>query len=217
LLKAEALRLGDRYLNEAVLAFGLCPWAEPSLRAGKVGRHVLTQAAPAPTACLPVIDAWAAEPSPAPVVASAIATAPTSAPLAVEVGLLILPCYAGGRASFDAFAERVRRADRARLPAGAAPVFMLAAFHPDGADRFVGPHQLVSFLRRSPDPLLQFVRADLLDRVKTAQPTVSDGIAERNHAALVGAEALRFDGIVRAIRADRDASYARLGLAPRVA
>jgi hypothetical protein len=190
------LRLCDRYIDEAVLAFHLCPWAEPALRAGRVGRAVLTQAAPAPTDCLPVIDRWSAAVAPA-----------------VEVGLLILPRYAADRAAFDAFAERVRRADRARLPVGAHPVFMVAAFHPVGADRFTGPHQLVSFLRRAPDPFLQLVRADLLDRVKTAQPTASDEITERNHDALqAGGEASRFDAVVRAIRADRDATYARLGL-----
>ena len=31
----------------------------------------------------------------------------------------------------------------------------------------MGPHQLVSFLRRSPDPLLQLVRADRLEKAKS--------------------------------------------------
>lgn len=195
----EALRLCDRYVTEAILPFGLCPWAEPAWRAGRVGRGVLMEATPAASDCLPFIDVWASPP--------AAAAAP-----AVEVALLILPRFSGGRAAFDAFAERVRRVDRERLATGAPPTFMIAAFHPLGAERFSGPHQLVSFLRRSPDPLLQLVRADLLDRMKTAQPSISEEIAHRNHAALVGSELDRFDGIVRAIRADRDTTYARLGI-----
>ena len=199
-LRREALRLCDRYLNEVVLGFGLCPWAEPALTAGRVGRAVCLSPAPTPADCVPFIDRFA-----------------TSSEPAVDIGLLIFPRHAGGWAAFDAFAERVRRIDRERTPPGAAPTFLVAAFHPGGAETFTGPHQLVSLLRRSPDPLLQFVRADVIDRVKAKQPEVSDEIARRNHDALAGANAERLAALMRAIRAigaDRDASYARLDLNP---
>lgn len=191
----EALRLCDRYVREVVLPFGLCPWAEGVLRAGTLARHVLPGRSPTPADCLPIVDAWSSS--------------------AVEVGFIVLPLRAGGPGSFDSFAEAVRRADRARRPRDQPPPFVVAAFHPDGAETFSGPHQLVSFLRRTPDPLLQLVRAELLDRVRTASSGVSEQIAERNFAALrEPAAAARFDAIVRELRADRDRAYARLGVWP---
>lgn len=199
-LRREALRLCDRYIQEVVLAFGLCPWAEPSLRTGTVATQVLTRAEPTPSDCLPLIDEWAARDG-------------REGSAEVAVGLLVIPRFTGHRAAFDAFAEGVRRADRARRAVGAARPFVMAAFHPEGPSRFAGPHQLVSFLRRSPDPLLQLVRAELLDRVRSAAADVSDGIAARNHGALtMPGETARFEATIRALRADRDDSYARIGV-----
>jgi hypothetical protein len=198
-LRREALRLCDRYIDEVVLAFGLCPWAAPSLRAGTVAREALTNAAPVPTDCLAIVDRW-----------EAVGGAPP-----VAVALLVIPRFAGSRAAFDAFAEGVRRADRARRPAGAAPPFVIAAFHPAGPGQFAGPHQLVSFLRRSPDPLLQLVRAELLAGVKAAGSggDVSNDVALRNHATLTTTgQTARFEAVIRALRADRDETYARLGI-----
>lgn len=198
-LEREALRLCDRYVREVVLGFGLCPWAEPALRAGRVGRAVCATAAPAPEDCLPFFDRFAAAVGPP-----------------VDIGLLVFPRHTGGWAAFDAFAERVRRADQRRCAAaGSAPVFLVAAFHPEGAEAFSGPHQMVSFLRRTPDPMLQLVRAEIIDGLKDNQPTASDDVARRNHQNLTGpaGEASHLDAAVRAIRADRDATYARLGIA----
>jgi len=186
------LRLCDRYVEEVVVGFGLCPWAAPVVRAGRVARYVVTEAAPAPAACLPVIDAWEVDGR-------------------VTIGLLVLPRFAGTRGAFDRFAEEVRRADRARR--AGAPPFVVAAFHPEGLTAFAGPPQLVSFLRRTPDPMLQFVRADLLAGVLAAGPDVSGQVAAHNHATLTGpGQTARFDAVIRALRADRDATYARLGL-----
>ncbi len=210
----EALRLCDRYVREVVLDFGLCPWAEPVLRTGRVGRAVCLSPEPTSTECLPFFDRFAA------------ASAPP-----VDIGLLVFPRHTGGWASFDAFAERVRRADRQRWASPATSVFLVAAFHPDGVETFTAAHQMVSFLRRTPDPMLQLVRAEIIDRLKENQPTVSDDVARRNYDAL-GARAAgavprdapggagrldppggasRLDAVVRAIRADRDTTYARLG------
>lgn len=174
------------------MGFGLCPWAVPALRGGRVARAVVTAPSPAPDSCLPIIDEW-------------------EAAARVSIGLLVLPRFAGTRGAFDGFAERVRRQDRARR--AGEPAFMVAAFHPDGLATFAGRHQLVSFLRRSPDPLLQFVRADALAAVKVGGADVSDGVAAHNHAALsVPGQTERFAAVIRALRADRDAAYARLGV-----
>ena len=195
-LVREALRLNDRYVREVVLAFGLCPWADGVLRAGGLARRVLSERSPTPAACLPIIDAW-------------------SGGAGIDIGFIIFPLRAGSSGSFDSFAEAVRRADRARRPREQPSPFVIAAFHPEGAQRFDGPHQLVSFVRRTPDPLLQLVRADLLDRVKTAAPGVSEQIGERNFATLRDpAATARFDAVVRDIRADRDRAYAALGALP---
>lgn len=214
-LVVEALRLCDRYVNEIVLAFGLCPWAEGVVRSGALGRWVLPAPDPSPRDCLAAIDAWtmtsvapAGEGDPA-----ATGPRPEGSRPEVEVGFVILPRRAGSRGSFDSFAEAVRRVDRARRAPGEAVPFVIAAFHPEGARTFTAPPQLVSFLRRTPDPTLQLVRADLLDRVKTVAPAVSDQIAVRNFATLADAAATaRFEDVVHLIRADRDAAYARLGL-----
>jgi len=186
----EALRLNDRYVREVVLQFGLCPWADGVLREGELARRVLPGRDPAPADCLPIIDDWG-----------------QGAP--VDIGFIILPLRGGSSGSFDSFAEAVRRADRARRTRERPSPFVIAAFHPEGAQRFEGPHQLVSFVRRTPDPLLQLVRAELLDRVQTAAPGVSEQIAARNFATLRDpVVTARFDAVVRDIRADRDRTYA---------
>jgi len=193
-LRREALRLCDRYVEEVVVRFGLCPWAVPALRGGRVAREVVTAPSPAPEACLPIVDAWQADGR-------------------VSIGLLVLPRFAGTRGAFDGFAEKVRRADRARAAGEPAGTFMVAAFHPEGLATFAGPHQLVSFLRRTPDPLLQFVRSDALAAVKTGDADVSAGVAAHNHAALSAPGQMeRFQAVIRDLRADREATYARLGL-----
>jgi hypothetical protein len=195
LLEREALRLCDRYVEEVVLAFGLCPWAEPAFRGGHVRRAVCLGATPAAEDALPFME-------------EAEAAAGT------EIALVIFPRFARGWGAFDAFAERVRRADRARRrPPGAPPAFLVAAFHPDGATHIAGPHQMVSFLRRSPDPMLQLVRAETLDRIKAARPTASADVTMGNHRALgASGAAARVEVAVRAIHADRDETYARLGI-----
>jgi len=199
-LERECLRLCERYVAELVLEFGLCPWAEGVLRGGTLARCVLLDARPSPADVLPIIDAWAGQGDPTSEVEVGF----------VEVGFVIVPRHAGGRGAFDSFAEAIRRADRARRPVGAPAPFMIAVFHPQGLERFAGPHQLVSFLRRSPDPLLQLVRADRLDKVKRGPGDVSQQIAERNHAAMTEAEAARFNAIVRSIHDDRERAYQRL-------
>ena len=203
----EALRLCDRYVSEVVLAFGLCPWAEGVLRAGGLARRVLPGRNPLPAECLPIIDEWSGD--------RTTAGGGGADRAAIDIGFIILPLRAGSSGSFDSFAEAVRRVDRARRTREQPPPFVIAAFHPEGAQRFEGPHQLVSFVRRTPDPLLQLVRAELLDRVKIAAPGVSEQIAERNFATLRDpAATARFDAAVRDIRADRDRTYAALGAAP---
>lgn len=196
-LRAEALRLNTRYVNEVVLAWDLCPWAEKAFASGQVRQEVSLAEAPASTDVLPFLDALVAAPE-------------------VAIGLYILPRFATRPAQFDAFAERVRRADHARRPDAAAsppaPEFLIAAFHPDAADMFTTPPQLVSFVRRTPDPTLQLVRTSVLRRATGEGPRVSDDVTRRNFETVRGRGAEALDAVLREIRRDRDETYARLGV-----
>jgi hypothetical protein len=193
-LRGEALRLNDRYLREVVLAFGLCPWADRTIATGGLRRAVIADVAPDAAAALPFIDEMER--------AGADAAA---------IGRHIFPRAALDAAAFDRFTERQRPAHRARRPAAAGPApFVMAAFHPDAAAAFDGPHQLVSFLRRTPDPTIQLVRLDLLERARAGRPGISDEIARQNHATVAARGVAAVDDVVRAIRGDRDGSYAAL-------
>jgi hypothetical protein len=180
------MRVNARYLEEVVLGWGLCPWAERAIRDGQVRRRALVDERPDVATVLAVVDELAADPDAA-------------------IGLLIFPRCGLRSAAFDTFAEQVRRGDRART----APVFLIAAFHPFGADRFRSPPELVSFARRTPDPTLQLVRASRLDRLA---PGASDQVGRQNFAAVGARGAAVLDALLRDIRRDRDESYARLGL-----
>jgi hypothetical protein len=202
-LCAEAVRLNSRYVREVVLGWNLCPWAEKALSDGQVRQRVLLDERPAPEAALPFLDELAADAD-------------------VAIGLLIFPRLATAAPAFDAFAERVRRADHARRPDAAtsppAPAFLVAAFHPmagaeaGAPDSFKTPPQLVSFLRRTPDPTLQLVRTSVLRRATGEGRSVSDQVTQRNYDAVTERGAAALDAVLRDIRRDRDETYARLGV-----
>jgi len=198
LVVVEALRLNSRYVDEVVLAFDLCPWAAKAWAEGQVRQHVILDAAPTPEGVLPFLDALDAQPD-------------------VAIGLVIFPRLETRAAAFDAFAERVRRADHARRPNAAteppAPAFLIAAFHPRSVapETFATPPQLVSFLRRTPDPTLQLVRTTVLRRATGEGTAVSDDVTRRNFASAGARGGAAVDAVLRDIRRDRDESYARLG------
>jgi hypothetical protein len=184
---AESLRRNARYVEEVVIGWNLCPWAARAWRAGEVARRVLVDETLEPSATLAFIDELGATP-------------------ALSIGLAIFPCATVTDAAFASFAERVRRADRARrAPDDEAP-FLLAAFHPDscpGAD-FEDPAQLVAFVRRAPDPTLQLVRASLVDALCRDGRDVSGDIARDNFATVVARDPAALGALLDGIRRDRD-------------
>ena len=115
----------------------------------------------------------------------------------------------------------------ARIPAAG-----VAEFHPDATIDLATPARLVPFLRRSPDPLLQLVPLELLDRVRAhtavvditeqaqmlgglAAPLrgdIADTLAETNHTRVI-AEREAIAAILDDIAADRRRSYPRVGIA----
>jgi len=191
-LRLEGLRLNDRYLHEAVVAFGLCPWAERAISGGELRRFVAADEQPSLAVALGFIDELARAGS------------------AVSVAMLIFAGATVASPAFDRFTEEVRRADRERCRAEGRKDFVMAAFHPDAATSFGNPYQLVSFLRRTPDPTIQLVRAEILEPMRAARPSLSDDIAQQNFARVSAEGPDRLDAVLRDIRRDRDQSYATL-------
>jgi hypothetical protein len=219
-LTRECLRLSDRYVQEVVLAFGLCPWAEPALRAGQVRRRVCLRAAPSDGALDEAIGEIVVEPLVEVIgeVLSFIDELEAMETPTVEIGLLLFPRFAAGWAAFDAFGERVRRADRARRAPTIMPTFLVATFHPQGVDSLTHRNQLLSFIRRSPDPMLQLVRASTVYDLKDRHPDISDEVAHRNWTTLAktvdgrSANAEALAQAVHAIHHDRATCYGALAL-----
>ncbi|HVY38809.1 MAG TPA: DUF1415 family protein [Polyangia bacterium] len=200
----EALRLNARYIEEVVIGWGLCPWAAQAWRTGAVRRRVLLDPAPDPAPVLEVI-AQLDEPR-APDAPRGRDPAPQAA-----IGLVIWPRLALDAAAFASAAEQIRRADRARRPPGAAPPFLIAAFHPDlRPEPPADAASLVPFIRRTPDPTLQLVRTSLLDALAGGGRDVSAEIAAANFVTVAARTPAALDQTLADIRRDRDDSYRRL-------
>ncbi len=180
-LVAEALRLNTRYVEEVVIGWELCPWAARAWIDGQVVQRVFAGDALDAHPVAALIDDLTAKPDAA-------------------IGLAIFPRVACAVGAWESFAERVRRTH------GASP-FLVAAFHPDyrAPDGVLDAARLVPFIRRTPDPTLQLVRASLIDRL---QGQVSADVARANFAAVTARGLDGLDALLTDIRRDRDASYA---------
>jgi hypothetical protein len=185
-LATDALRANARYVEEVVIGWDLCPWAARAWQAGQVRQRVFVEAGPEVDPVLAFIDELCATP-------------------ALAIGLAIFPGTPLPDAAFGTFAERVRRADRARRPAGVRAPFLLAAFHPDsgrGAD-LGDAGRLVSFIRRTPDPTLQLVRASLVEALSREGRDVSADIARDNLATVTARDPRALGALLDDIRGDR--------------
>jgi len=143
----RVLARNDRYLREFVEALHLCPYAKRCREEGKLQRRVIRRREEA-LAAIREIEAMPAD--------------------AVEVALLIFPEEpADGEESaraFEAFCAELREQMFASHP-GQAP-FYCVAFHPALPRDLLDANRAVRFIRRSPDPTLQLVRASILVRVR---------------------------------------------------
>jgi hypothetical protein len=204
--------LHRRYQTEIVEAYRLCPWAERAIADGRVREAVILQESGGEVEpSLAAIDSWVDDPT-------------------ADVAFAIYPRLALGRQEFHEFAARVRSADTARHELGAVP-FVFAAFHPEADPDMGDPERLIPFLRRTPDPTLQFLRASALDGIRsgasqgtqfldiasldavlsgTAQPPLRERVARANMATAerCGIAALRRH--LDDIRRDRDETYGAL-------
>jgi hypothetical protein len=199
---AEVRRLLDRYLVEIVEAHDLCPWARSARTGGELAVDILWGT--------PALEDWLAS-------ARALLARP-----ATRVAMVVAPELAATPAGLRA----IRDAVAVRMPDAG-----IAEFHPDAAFDAATPARLVPFLRRSPDPMLQLVPLELLDRVRAypavvdlaaqaqilggiADPPrgdVADTIAADNHARVLASEA-QITAVLDDIAADRRRSYARAGI-----
>jgi hypothetical protein len=210
---AEVLRVHTRYAVEVVEAFNLCPFARHARVHQRVRHVVLLQHDTSVAATLAAIDEL------------------VSGPPAIEIAQFIYPNLAVTPRELDWFLNAVREAEQARRPGE--PVFVMAAFHPDGALDLRSPERLVAFLRRTPDPTLQLLRfarlqqmredgargtsfvdphtlsLDDLLRAPPPAPDLTERIARDNHQTVQRVGVARLEAIFADIRADRERSYAR--------
>jgi len=201
---AEVRRLLDRYVVEVVETYNLCPWARAARTGAEISVAVLWGERPS-------IDEWVET-------ALELLSRPTT-----RVAMIAAP-----ECSLTPDKLRVDREQVARRTEMAG----VADFHPDAELDMATPARLVPFVRRTPDPLLQFVPLKILDSVRahSAPPTLSeqalalggiaytgwedigDRIAETNH------ERVQLDGeamtrVLDDIAADRRRSYPAVGIA----
>lgn len=192
----------------------LCPWADRARAENRVKEHVLTIRAPDEAAPLEAILKLSKDPN-------------------VEIGLLLLPLLEVTQPALERFVSRLVDADAERRALGAAP-FAMAAFHPDASADLSSAERLVPFIRRTPDPTIQLVRCDALDRVREgfnegtqfvdlralstlgAPPETTlplrERIARANLKTVERLGAAEVERRLAAIRRDRNETYHRLGL-----
>jgi hypothetical protein len=145
-LRREAVRLYRRYQSEVVEALTLCPWAERARLEGQVREEVVLASELDAEPVLAAIDVLARDAS-------------------VQIGLVLFPRLRVGFEAFERFVSHIVTKDAERRELGTAP-FALAAFHPDARADLGDPERLIPFLRKTPDPTIQLVRYDALERVR---------------------------------------------------
>jgi hypothetical protein len=136
----------DAYLHRFVEALHMCPFARRCREEGKLFRRVLLASDDA-LAAIREVEAMPAA--------------------AVEVALLIFPEAATGSLQsardFEAFCAGLREQ---MSSSGTSQTFYCVGFHPDLSRDLADAHRAVQFIRRSPDPTLQLVRASVLRAVR---------------------------------------------------
>ena len=219
---AAALARNDRYIREFVEALTLCPYARRTRESGRLHRVVLLEEGGVPGT--PGFEAAAAALDRA---FEEVERLPADS---VEVALVILPALVPGLAhgveaarAFEALLAAARSLMQARHPNGDTP-FYCVPFHPDFAADISDEHRAVRFIRRSPDPTVQLVRASVLRAVRgsgsmeyvdtsglsaaelmtvAAPIPVSDRIAQANLRTLRQESPDKLQALLEKMRADR--------------
>lgn len=211
-VEREVLRVNDRYLDEVVDRFSLCPWADRARREGQVKSWVFTQDSPE------IFE-------PSLVALSDLAALPT-----VEVGLYLYPFVGLSRLEFEHFVRRLRALEGGRHELGTEP-FAMAAFHPEAEPHLEDPERLIPYLRRSPYPTIQVIRRSALERVRGGEegtqywdlehiashglrhPTpvpLRERVARANLKTVLEVGVGTVEAAVQAVLDDRDRTHVRL-------
>lgn len=163
-------RVHDRYLVEVVEELGLCPFARRSRELGRVHRPLV------------YIGTTPADPQRMADTIAAISTRHADAEIILLTFVVVEAPHPWHDAEgFAAFTPDVRQA----YDALGAPRMFMVPFHRgfaacDGGPRGPTPEGLVPMLRRSPDPVIQCVRAEVLERVRAqVQATARERLRER--------------------------------------
>lgn len=194
--------LHARYVQEVVEDLGLCPFARKCRELGRLHRPTFF-APPSPhEAARRLADVVAAHPDVEVVLLTFVTrgavpgTPPAPSPVERQFA---------DTERFDEFVKEVRDvyAGLPRVPAR----FYMVAFHPAytraESRRPLTPDSLVPLLRRTPDPVIQCIRADLLDQIRRQAQSVAEA-RFREEMARLGPEFLIL--AERAIQADPELS-----------
>jgi hypothetical protein len=143
----------DRWLVEVVEEMNLCPFARKSREQGRVARPILRD-----------LHQMSSPAYSADAIAEALTTTPE-----VEIILLTYPVPdTHPWRAIDAFDTHVAAVRDAWAERGGTSFYMVA-FHPEAREpttRSLTADSLVPLLRRTPDPVIQCVRADMLDALR---------------------------------------------------
>jgi hypothetical protein len=221
LQKREVRRILDRYLIEVVEQFGLCPWARAARENGEVAIDIIVGSAKTARRGHYGDDGLAAATEQRALAAGAALLALST----TKIGIVVV---------VDAQCDRIALRELRTKATAAQKIAGVADFHPDAEPDFATPARLVSFIRRAPDPFLQFVPFAVIDGVRGGVQTVDlaaqiallankgnvaaprqdigDVIAARNHERLAPDRGAEMLAVLDDINADRERSYARVGL-----
>lgn len=157
LLIEAARAVYGRYQREIVEGFNFCPYARQARDDGAVRVEVSLDREPTRASVLARADELAADER-------------------VEIGLLLFPRVFVDRFDWQRFVGEVHDLD-AKSPRPLAKQFAAAAFHPQAEPDTGSPARLVSFIRRTPDPSIQFVRISVLARMRARDPKETTYVA----------------------------------------
>jgi hypothetical protein len=211
-LRSEAIRVFRRYAVELVEGLSLCPWAFVSRRDGHVREVVITEPELDLARVARAIDELSADP-------------------AIEIGIVLFPRAEVDRATFERFVIQVRTHDES-LRRGFGEAWAMAEFHPDAPAVLTPDGAFTNFVRRTPDPTIQLVRQSALERVRRGdnhgsgyfdiknltedtvfppvEPPLHERVLEQNREHIARAGVAEVAARFAEIRADRDASYAKI-------
>lgn len=153
-IEAAALARNERFLTEVIEGMSVCPYARAARLAGATRRHVLPDAV---SSSRPLVATDRLRE-----IFSEMAHTPS-----IEVTQIIFPRAAVGAKRWVRAAKEVT--ERLAADLDHAPI-AVAAFHPALDFRDDSPAAMVPLFRRSPDPLIQWVSLDALQRVRSGRP-----------------------------------------------